>query len=273
TIVRYISNQFSMRPPCPDCVPVRFTEGSRNCFTPRSTLQRMLAMNVFGGCGTIGRSDPKERPPAASRREVISTRETSALTSAGTRNSTSIDWTAWRTSRVIVASLSNRFLPLSRKRCCISRQVDNVFVGEFCDDTFHQRGVGARVGARLEIVKLSHQIDRVDIGQTRNVAQPLQTLSVADGAFDGLTIAASLGEGLAFSHASNRHQRVEARARTGVAQSRSLDVHRQHDNAIADWLSRFVVGINKSHAALTEIGLRHGVLLDHLDPGRRRRFE
>src|SRR2546428_13874165 len=62
----------------------------------------------------------------------------------------------------------------SRKRCCISRQVDDVLVGELCDDAFHQRGVGARVGAGLEIVKLSHHVDRVDVGQTRNVAQPLQ---------------------------------------------------------------------------------------------------
>src|SRR5436309_10794816 len=53
----------------------------------------------------------------------------------------------------------------------------------------------------------------------------------------------------------------------GIAQSRSLDVHRQHDNAIADRLRRFVVWINESHATLTEIGLRHGVLLDDLDPG------
>ena len=76
----------------------------------------------------------------------------------------------------------------SRKRCCISRQVDDVLVGELCDDPFHQRGVGARVGAGLEIVELTHEVDRMAVGQARNIAQSLQAFTMADGAFDGLTM-------------------------------------------------------------------------------------
>src|SRR5262249_4546939 len=52
-------------------------------------------------------ADPNERPPAASRRELISMRETSALTVAGARTSTSISRTAGRRSRIIVTLLSS----------------------------------------------------------------------------------------------------------------------------------------------------------------------
>src|SRR5262245_1916331 len=57
-----------------------------------------------------------------------------------------------------------------RKRGSISRQIDNVFVGEFCDDALHQRGVRAGVGTGLEIVELTHKIDRMHVRQSRHIA-------------------------------------------------------------------------------------------------------
>ena len=55
------------------------------------------------------------------------------------------------------------------------------------------------------------------VGKARNVAQAFQSFTVAHPTFDGLTIAAGLGESLALGDAANGYKRVEAGAGSRIA--------------------------------------------------------
>src|SRR6266513_813947 len=97
-------------------------------------------------------------------------------------------------------------VPCSRhQRCEVCRHRHDVLVCYLRHRFLHQLRVDAVSPAILEQVQLACDVDRVQAGEPRHVAQTLQRIAVADAARDGLTRPAGVDERFAFRDAPFRH--------------------------------------------------------------------
>ena len=130
----------------------------------------------------------------------------------------------------------------------------------FATTCFHQFDPRALAVAGLHVVELAEHVGGRTAGDARHLAEALQRRAVADGAVDGLAVAAG-HQCRAFDDAADRNVIDEAGFR--IAQVRAHRVHRQNDDAIADRLGA-AVRRDEAHAARADEALRHGLGLNHL---------
>src|SRR5919109_3464117 len=109
-----------------------------------------------------------------------------------------------------------------RDRSQVRRQRENVVVGQLRDRFLHQLRIDTVSSAVLEQIQLARDVDRVQAGEPRNVAEAFHRVAVTDAAGDGPAGSAALDERLALRDAPFRHVRDEARMR--IAAPRSLDI-------------------------------------------------
>ena len=92
----------------------------------------------------------------------------------------------------------------------------------------------AAARAVLDVVELADDVEQIAVRDRRHFAEAVQAFAVANGAGDGLAVAAGLDQFLALLDRARRHEVLKAGAR--IARLGPLLVLRHRDDAHADRL-------------------------------------
>src|SRR5262245_15255707 len=126
---------------------------------------------------------------------------------------------------------------------------DDVVIAHLVYGFLHQRRIAAVSRAVLELMQLSGDVYRMESGDSRNVAQPLERIAVAYSTGDGLAVATVLRERFTFLNGTGRHISDESGVRIPLGRS-SLILWQCNDPA-ADRLHP-AARLRKTHAALAD---------------------
>src|SRR5579885_2329942 len=161
---------------------------------------------------------------------------------------------------------ADRFV-LRLQRRGVSRERQDIVVGEMGGHLLHQRRGAAAVLVALEVVELARDVDGVEAGNARHVADSLQIVAVADGALDTSAGSAVGRQLLSFLDAAFRD--IGHESGVGIAALGARGILRQFDNAVAQRLAA-ASGKRQAHAAFgADVTLRHGARFHELHPDNR----